>query len=121
MGLCWFIFIQPSVAVLPESLINETSTSMSASILTQRLQRLCLGVLRNGGQSKNLAIATPNALALQQQPEGGRQHFHTGQSLAGGYVPPDGPRKWLQYNKIVYEPQAEHEEQRPAVKYTFLL
>lgn len=94
---------------------------MSASILTQRLQRVCLGVLRNGGQSKNLVIATPNAYALQQQQESGQHHIHTGQSLAGGYVPPDGPRKWLQYNKIVYEPQAEHEEPRPAVKYTFLL
>lgn len=82
---------------------------MSAPILGQRLQGLCLSALRHGVALAQLTIAAPRAVTILQH------HIHTGQPLAAGYNPPDGPRKWLRFNQVVYEPQTEDEEPRPAV------
>lgn len=41
------------------------------------------------------------------------RHLHVTPSLSGGF---EGPKKWLDYNKVVYPPQEPNEERRPAVK-----
>lgn len=73
---------------------------MSAT-LAQRFHSLCAGVLRS-------------TAAVHRQ-TGDAQLIHTGAALSAGYSRPEGPRSWLRYNKVVYEPQTADEAPRPAV------
>lgn len=77
--------------------LAKTKT-MSAG-LTQRFSQLCASALR---------LSTSSCPAVSSQ------LLHTSAPVAG-YEPPLGPRRWLKYNQVMYEPQAADETPRPAV------
>jgi hypothetical protein len=79
------------------------------------MQNLTTAWIKRLVNSRIILPNLPNSVNLQAYLPASIATIHTSSSLDASLNKHGGPKKWLEYNKKVYPPQAPEEERRPAV------